>query len=218
MLRLMLLQRSFRGSFIQIQSTRTMNCRGQRRRHRVVVLVRNGIILVLMAADTTQCQPEHGTPDSHHHIIELVVADTFNCLVRNLSRIWPGDKKASCGGSVDIIGQKEVSCHLHFDEFVIRHIVVQGANDPVAVVISPWTKSVELITTTFGIACRIQPVAGPSFAISRIGHQFINNCFKRLGRIVSKKGGHLFRCGRQTDQVEGRSTDQLFFVFTFTGF
>ena len=74
-----------------------MHRAGQRRGQGVVVLLRDRVVLVLVAADAAERQAEHRAADRHQHVVELVVADALDRLGGDLSRIRPGHEKAGGG-------------------------------------------------------------------------------------------------------------------------
>ena len=100
------------------------------------------------------------------------------------------------------LGQ-QVAGHLLDDELVVRLILVEGLDDPVAV--GPDNSAgVGGITGAIGVAGEVEPLTGPVFAVSGLGEE--------MGDDVRVLGAGEFRDffgrGRQAGDVEGKSADE----------
>ena len=105
-----------------------------------------------------------------------------------------------------------VGRHLFQDEPVERLVLVEGADDVIA--IGPGVRITIIlpdllhIALGVGVARHVQPVSAPAFAVMRGGQQAVHHLGKGVRRIVGQKILHLLRGGRQADQIERRAADQ----------
>ena len=102
---------------------------------------------------------------------------------------------------------KQVARQLFDGELVKRHVVVQGANDPVA--IRPHRPQViVLITIGIRISGQIEPAGGPLFAEMLGLQQAVDMGFKKFSRRIPLEGGHLLDRGRQADEIQIQASQQ----------
>ena len=177
----------------RVRVERHVAVRGLReiRGERVIILVRERIIFVLVAANAAERQSEHRAADRHHHVVELVVANPLNGLRGDLSRIRSGDEKSG-GRSPFVARYQLVAGELHSQELVVRHVGVQGANHPVSIVVGSRPKPIELVAAALRESSRIEPMASPTLAVVRASEQFIDHLFPSLGRRVREERVELF--------------------------
>ena len=98
------------------------------------------------------------------------------------------------------IGQK-VARDLPDRELVERHVGVEGADHPVA--IGPDRPiAVLLIPVGVGVAGKVEPAAGPAFAIPRAGEQSFHQPLIGIGRSVGAEGIEFGGRRRQADEIE----------------
>ena len=206
-----LVQRLLSCRWIWIDGSRAMRSLSERCRQAVVVLLLQWIVLVVMAADATQGQSEHRPAHGHQHIIQLIVANSFDCLGSRLARVRACDQKTAGGRGKVIIRQQLVAGQLHPHELVVRQIVVERANHPVAVVIRSGAKTIKFVTTAFSKPRDIEPMASPFFTVVRTFQQSVNHGFEGMRRRVVHKRVDLLRRWRQTDKIEICASNQLFF-------
>ena len=121
---------------------------------------------MVVAADAAERQAEHRAADRHQHVVELVVANPLDGLRGDLAGIRTRDQKPGCSGTLIIVRLQFVARQLHAHELVVRHVVVQRANDPVAIVIRAGAEAVELVAATLGEPGDIEPMPGPAFAVT----------------------------------------------------
>ena len=152
---------------IEIQRLGAMCRPSQRGRDRVIVLMRNGVVLMFVTSDTPHGQPEHRSADGHHHVVELVVTDSLDSLCGDLTGIGASHKKPRGGSPFNGIGLQQVTCQLHLYELVEWKIRIQGANHPVSIVVRSRPESVELVPPTLGEPGSVEPVSSPFFAVAR---------------------------------------------------
>jgi len=158
----------------------------------VVVGLRNRVILVLVAAHTAEREAEEAAADGRDHVVELVVADALDGLCRDLPRIGTGDEKARGARTLNRVRQELVARELPADEAVIRHPVVERADDPVAVVKRAGAEGIELVTVALGVAHDVQPVASPALAVGGGGEQLVHDA--REGGALTFPPAHFPAC------------------------
>ena len=98
----------------------------------------------------------------------------------------------------------QIAGQLLDDELVIRQIAIEGVDHPVAIAPGVGPTSVFLITVAVGIACQVEPVSAPAFAIVRRGQQAIDQALIRIRLSVVEKFIDLCRSRRQAKEVDGR--------------
>ena len=80
-------------------------------------------------------------------------------------------------------GRQKVAGELLDGETIKGHVVVKGLHDPVAPC-PAWTDDVLMNTCRITIACKIEPVSGPTFAEVARTKQAVDHLAFRLGRGI----------------------------------
>ena len=187
---------------VRVERLVAVLCFCEGRREGVIVGVRNRVVLVRVAAHAFERQAEHRVADGREHVVELVVADALQGFRRRLPGIGTCHqetcrRRAGIGAGLDLVPGK-----LPADEISVGQVVVQRANDPVAIVICPRPKTIEFISAAFRKAHNIQPVASPAFAILGAREEPVHELPERGGRLVLEKCIQFLRRRRQSREIE----------------
>ena len=108
---------------------------GDRRGHLVIFLLLNGIELVIVAARAVDREPDKRLPDRANNLLDFILARRFfhelaatdDCVVQ------PGHEKTDRLLAGRIARLEHIAGNLHPHKFIIRHVVVQRADHPVAI-------------------------------------------------------------------------------------
>ena len=133
----------------------------------VVVLGCDRIELVIVATCASDGQAQEGDPDSCGHIIEFVVAGRLKLGFGELGGEGPCAEESGCHPSLWVVRLKFITGELPLSELVVGEIVIESADQEVAVVVSVWAIVVLFITEAFREADDIHPVACPAFTVFR---------------------------------------------------
>ena len=108
-----------------------------------------------------------------------------------------------------IVGGHEIARDLRLHEDVVRHVLVESVNHPVAIAkgVGDGVR-VGGVQALVGIACDIEPEAPPALAIARGSQQPVHHLREGIRRFVGEERVDFFRGGRQAGQIERRSTDE----------
>ena len=93
------------------------------------------------------------------------------------------------------------------DELIVRQIVVERVDHPIAVEPDP-ALLVLLVTIRIGVARRIQPEPSPTLAIMRRVQQPVHLLFVCVAAAVVQKRIHLFDRRRQPDEVQAEPAQE----------
>src|SRR5262249_51118922 len=130
--------------------------------HAVVVLLRERLELVVVAAGAAEREAEERGRRCSQHVIELVVAIDLR-----IGRLIIPSTQAKEGRGDLRLGVATVhfvAGKLFGNEAIKRLILIEGVNDIIAVAPGAWLGPVALVTVRFGIAGYIEPVQGPALA------------------------------------------------------
>ncbi len=116
---------------------------------------------------------------------------------RGGSNRWRSDASASPSG-------KLVAGELLADEAVVRLVVVERADDVVAVAPGARLGVVALVAVGLGEADEVEPVPAPLLAVARRGEQAVDEPFVGVGRRVGQERLDLGGRRRQAGQVVGQ--------------
>ena len=94
---------------------------------------------------------------SHRHLHLFVVRQS--CVVRAC------DKEPSCRNRVEIVRLQNVAGQLQADKLIVRHVLIQGINHPVAVRPRVPAGLIVFKAVAFPETHDVQPVPRPAFAI-----------------------------------------------------
>ena len=178
----------------------------EKREHRVVVLRRYGIDLVVMAAGATDGQAEERLAGGPQNVVEIIVASQL--AIRRF--VIPNAKPIKAGGrdAVGVAIRKLVASQLLHDETVVRLVLVEGANDVVAVFPHQILPAVPLVPVCLGEANKVEPMPPPLFAIPIRGQQLVDDLLERARRRVGEERLDLRRRRGQAGQVVASPANQ----------
>ncbi len=181
---------------------------------RVVIGLRNGIVLVIVAAGAGDSQAHEAAGYGIDAVMPLISAGDF---VRAVVVIpGPEAQKAGAGEHLGaVFGIHQVARELSFDEAIVRHIVVEGLDHPIAITIGVGVGAItsgerlETAVIVFAEAGDIEPLAAPALAIVGRGEETIDQFGVSVWRNVLFESSDLFRRGGKAGEVEGGPADQV---------
>ena len=169
---------------------------------------------MIVAARAADRESEEAASYDVHTIVPLVGARDFDGAVV----VIPGSEPEHPGRgqrAMTLLFIEQIAGNLNLDELVVRQIVIQRLNDPVAIHvcvrigIETSPHRVETTVVVFAEARHIEPDAAPTLSIVGRGKQPVDHLGECVRRFVLFEGTNLFRCGRQTDQIERRAPDEV---------
>ena len=142
--------------------------------HGVVIFGRDGIKLMIVAARATDAETEEGLADVHDDLINRILPrePDGRRILADLARQQHGCGDEKSRGRVLAHG---ITGDLLLDEPVIGRVVVEGADDIVAVGPGVRALGVHFKAVCVGITHNIQPVLRPAFAIARTGEEALDD-------------------------------------------
>ena len=172
---------------------------------RVVIALRHGVELVVVAAGAADGLAEEGAPQRFELLVDDIEAELLLVLllvVRGAEREESGGRElaAAVGGSG---GGQEIAGKLLADEAVERHVGIQRLDDVVAVAPGVLEKQRAPAAARLGEARNIEPVPAPLFAKLRGGEQRIDergDCGMRIPACGIGERIELLRRGRQAGE------------------
>ena len=172
-----------------------------RRFERVVVLLRNRIELVIVAACAVDGQPQRAFPDRADDFVEVVVAALrVVFLAEQHARAHAeeaGRDQAVVGPAVDL-----VAGNLFDEESIVRFVLIERLDDVVAV--PPRIRAMHVVFESgrVGISRDVEPEAAVAFAVMRRRQQRIDETLPRVGRAIRNERIDFSRRRRQPEQIE----------------
>ena len=152
----------------------------------VEVLLRERVVLVVVAAGAVEGHPEHGGAVGRDAIVDVgdpvLLVDNTALFVLGMESIERGGQPLIARGR----GQ-EVAGELFREEAIVGQVAVKRLDDPVA--IRPhgaWP--IHLVTVSVGIAREIEPVGGHAFAVARGCEQAVDHALVSAGRGIADEG------------------------------
>ena len=175
----------------------------------VIVFSTDRVELVIVAAGARQRQAKERSP----HVVDRVFDGQMLRVVI--------DPRTESPCESDVAGRddppvavpatiEQVSRELFADELVVRQVTIEGVDHPVAVLDHLRDRIVRVVARRVGVPHNVEPMSSPAFSVMRRLQQTINDFGKgrrRVGRIVDE-GVHFVGSWRETDQIEGGSTDE----------
>ena len=184
----------------------TLEDRGER----IVILDRDGIELVVMAAGAAHGDAHHGGANCLHDFIDPVSA-----------RLPNGGWFTSDGGGWDVWASNQkpgsfadselISGELLGDELIVRGVFVEGADKVVAVKPGVFSVEVRFGAVCFGPADDVEPMLCPPFSeVSRLelGVKEIGIGFFGVGLESLSELGHFFGSRRKTGDGDVDALDE----------
>ena len=175
----------------------------------VVILRRNRIELVIMATRAADGQAEHRGADGRGHVVKFIVALLFRLVGGDLCGVCAGGKKSGGLHGKQAVRLQFVAGDLPLHEAVVGQVLVERADDEVAVVISIGPIIILLVAVTLRKTGEVEPMPAPPLAVVRTGQQAVNQPLVGVRRLVIHERLHLLRCRWQPDQIERRAADEL---------
>ena len=180
---------------------------------RVVVLLRNRIVLVVVAARARDRHPQEAAGDDVDAIVAFVGAGDFDRAVVVVPRAEAEQaERRQHARPLRFVDQ--VAGELGAHELVVRHVVVDRADDPIAIEIRVRIRRVaaglrvEAARIVFAVARDVEPFAAPRLAVLRRRQQAIDHVQPRVGRTVLLERVDLFGRRLQAGEVDRRAADQ----------
>ena len=146
---------------------------------------------MIVAAGTVDRQAEEHLAGRRDDVVQLVVAG----LLRVGRLVVPQAEAIEAGGD-DRLGRdvrQLVAGKLLADELVVRLVVVERADDVVAVPPGVWLRPVALEAVGLGVADQVEPVPRPALAVVRRGEQAIDDLFVGVGRLRRRRSDRPLR-------------------------
>ncbi len=176
----------------------------------VELLVGDGIELVRMAARAAHGEPHErvrGGFDPIDDVFDLVfVGDRAALEVDHVIAIEARRDLLIARG----IGQ-QVAGKLLDRELVVRHVLIEGVDHPVAPRPHP-AQAVDVIAVRVGVAGRVEPGHGHALAVVRRTQQPIDLLFVRVRRLVRQKRVGLRWSRRQPGEIVGQPPQERLLV------
>ena len=166
----------------------------------VVILLRNFIELVIMAAGTVDSHRGGGSHHLCHHVIQIQRAGAAaqdRALGFHLPDEipWAGREEAGGHDGIRIVRPHDITGDLFLQKAVVRFVGIEGADDVVAVGPRIRSELVALEAVCVGVVGNVQPVLGKAFAEMRRVQQGIDEFLVCLGIGIVDKRLHVLRCG-----------------------
>ena len=178
---------------------------------RIVVLLRDRIELVIVAAGAGNRQAQEATSQGVDAIVEFIGSGFSR--VGILVVLGTESKVAECSeisqpfGFVD---RHHIGSDLVFDKKVEGHVGIEGLNNPIAIPVPVGVRlDAERVRLILGVPRHIEPVAAPSFPVSWRIQEPIDQLGKGVGVLIGKKGIDFLRSWRQAGQVKACASNQL---------
>ena len=180
------------------QSVRTVDS-GENTLQPVIVLLPERIERMVMAPRTLDGRTGKDVHHGGQHFVPVEVPDAA-LLHRAVGDFdltheieGPGRHEAGRHDRVARIGKEHVARDLFEHETAIRSIVVQGADDIIAVTPGVRAHLVLVETVRVGVAGDIEPVSSPSFAVAGRSEQSVDDSLVGVGPFVMHEVGDLAR-------------------------
>ena len=182
--------------------------RREHRLQRVVVVLRHRIELVVVALRALHRHAREGADRVAHHVVavevprelavDLVLADFLvPDEIPRSRRDEPERLDAVAGVRIE-----RVACELLLDKARVRLVVVERADDIVAVRPRVVARLVLVVAVRVGVVHDVEPVPRPALAVARRREQAIDEAFVLVDRGIGDVRIDLVRRGRQSDEVE----------------
>ncbi len=172
----------------------------------VEIFLRDGVVFVIVAAGASD-----GEAHPHGGGSLRAVGHVFDAI------LFGNDSAFAAGAVIAIeprsdllvergVGQ-QIARELLDGEAVVRHVAIEGVDDPVAP--APHVaRAIGLVAVTVAIAGGFHPAVSHALAIAGRGEQPVDHGFVRAGRLVREKGVDFGGRGRKTGEIERDAADQ----------
>ena len=176
----------------------------------VVVGGGDGIEFVIVAAGAAEGHAEEGFAEG----VELFVDDVeLLFLAVGFGEDFGAEGEEAGGGEGVFagglfVGGEEVAGELLDEELVVGFVVVEGADDVVAVAPGVAVGDVFVHAVGVGVAGDVEPVAGPARAVLGRGEEAVDEVAEGVGGVVGEEGGDFGGGGWEAGEVEGGAADE----------
>src|SRR5262252_2148958 len=154
------------GFLFRHQWVRRFDIPEDRRLHRVIVLLRNRIEFVVVAARALNRQSEYSASDGREDIVEIIKPSLGSVLFSEVhSR--SGAQETGGNSGVDVSAFNLVTGDLLFYKGVVWFVVVKRSDHIVSIQPGVGTIVIVFKAVRIGVACDIQPMTAPSLAVMR---------------------------------------------------
>ena len=156
-------------------------------------------------------------------VVKLVEASAdFLFLHRDIVQngVCPGHNETGGGDCERIVRFKFITGQLPAHKRVERQIVIEAADNEIAIMVRRGAVRVAFLSIAIGVANHVQPMPRPAFSVMRAGQQFIDQRLRRGSRVVREfldKRIDLFRRWRQPREIEIDPAHQLARVGAWRG-
>src|SRR5207237_2018572 len=104
--------------------------------------------------------------------------------------------------------RKFIASELFRDKPVKRFVGIKGTDDVIAIFVCVTARRIGVaVAIRVGIACDVEPVAAPAFAVMRGIEQTIEQLFVRAGRGVREEGFDLGGRWRQPGDIKAGASE-----------
>ena len=207
LLMLLVIGYGFSGNQRILAILRTRKNAGQR----VIVRLGDWIVLMIVAARASCGQTEEAARQGVNAVLALVSPGQGRLDDVVVPRT-EAEETGRCQKRVFLfaaLARQQIASNLRFDEQVVRQVVVEGLDDPVAVTesirIGFYGNAAHII---FTVTRHVQPIAAPTLSVMRGGQQAVHNPGKGIGGGVLQEGFGFLGGRRQTNQVKISAPDQ----------
>ena len=174
----------------------------KRGRKSIIRLRADRIELVLMAPCALGRQTQESLRHRPNLFLQLVLdRDALHPIARAYHRVVnPRDQKTRCCNASGA-GLHLVPRNLHLNKTIIRHVLIEGLDDPIPIRPTVQPREVPLEAIALPEANHVEPMPSPTLTISRGLQKLIDQQPISLIAWIAFKGLNLFEARRQSDQV-----------------
>ena len=172
----------------------------------VVLLLADGVELVIVALGAAYGQAEE-------HGAERIgaVDGLFEAGFGAIDAAFPiRESVAVEAGGYTLFGggvREQVAGYLLGYEFVIGHVAVERVDHPISVAPGMRAGEVFFVSVAIGVAGKIEPGAGPFFAVVRGGQQAVYQAFVGIGPVVGEVVFDFGGGGEESGEIEVEAAD-----------
>ena len=166
----------------------------------------NRVELVVVATGALDGHREERGARGVDHVFKTFIF----IFLRVVRLVVPGSQSQEAGGDQRVVGTvgKFVAGELFEDEPVERQVVVEGADDPVAILPRERLGLVAFVARGLGVARDVEPVTSPALAELGRGEEFVDELFVGIGIRVIVERVNRFGAWRDADEVNRHAANQ----------
>ena len=180
----------------------------------VIVILRDGIELVVVALGTVDRDARERADRVGHHVVAVEVAGNLAVGLR-LGHLAVADQvprsrgdEADCLLAVGRLGKEHVAGYLFLDEPGVGLVGVERTDTKVAIGPGIGPGLVLVVAVRVAVVDNVEPVPSPAFAVARRGQQPVDQFLVSRGISVGNEGIYFFRRRRQARQVKREPADE----------